>query len=372
MVTAADFAGLVSGSHTARFRAISTTVFQTGDGPDGMPLDLAGGGGSVELNGNAQIRGTGSVTVAAEWPRAQNLDLAVYGSEVFLARGVEMGAAGVLWAPLGYYRIEQTSQSDAAKGPLTLNLQDRMATIIDSRFLAPRQWLIGTEVGTIIDEVVTEVYPGAVIIWDDDSDLAQIGRSLIAEESRYEVLATLADGLGKIFYFNGAGELVFESVPEEDDPIWTVNAGAGGVMVNADRSISRDGIYNAVVVIGEGPDDLPPVRAVAVDASPNSPTFFGGPFGRIPRFYSSPFITTQLQAQNAAASILRRSLGSSYDVGFAAVPNPALQPYDPIRVIYNDYNRETHVIERVTIPLNVETSLSAATRQQTVIAVGIQ
>lgn len=370
MVTAADFANAVSGSHTARFRARILDTFQTGDDPDGIDLQLISG--SVELNATADIRGTGGITVAEDWPRAQNLDLAVYGSEVFLARGVELGADNILWAPLGYYRINQTSQDDAAKGPLALDLQDRMSTIIDSRFLEPRQWLVGTTVSDIITEVVTEVYPAAVIEYDDDSDLAQLGRSIIVEESRYEVLATLADGIGKIFYFNGEGILRFETIPDENSPIWTVGAGSGGVMVRSNRSISRDGVYNAVVVTGEGPDELMPVRAVAYDAQPSSPTMFGGPFGRVPRFYSSTFITTTEQAQTAAISLLRQSLGTSYDVGLSAVPNPALKPYDPIKVIYNDYNRETHIIERVTIPLDVDAAMSASTRQSILVAVGIQ
>ena len=370
MVTAADFASVVSGSHTARFRAVITSEFQTGEDPNGTDLLLIDG--SVELDATAEIRATGGIVVAADWPRAQNLDLAVYGSEVFLARGVELGADNVLWAPLGYFRINQTSQDDAAKGPLSLDLQDRMATIIDSRFLEPRQWLVGTTVGDIIAEVVTEVYPDAVIEYDDDSNLSQLGRSLIVTESRYEVLNTLANGLGKIFYFNGEGILRFETIPDESVPLWSVSAGSGGVMLRANRSISRDGVYNAVVVTGEGPDEIMPVRAVAYDAQPSSPTVFGGPFGRVPRFYSSTFITTIEQAQTTAISLLRQSLGTSYDVGLSAVPNPALKPYDPIQVVYNDYNRETHVIERVTIPLDVDTPMTGATRQSSVVAVAIQ
>lgn len=369
MVTAADFADLVSGSHSARFIARSCTVFQTGTDPIGTDLSLISG--SVELDGTADIRGTGSITVAATWPRAQNLDLAIYGAEVYLARGVETGADEVLWAPLGYYRINETSQSDAADGPLTLDLQDRMATIIDSRLLEPRQWLTTTTVGDIISEVVTEVYPDAVIEYDDDSYLSQLGRSMTVEEERYEVLTTIADGLGKIFYFDGEGVLRFETAPDENTPVWTVAAGAAGVMVQADRSISRDGVYNAVVVTGEGADDVEPVRAVSYDASPTSPTYFYGSFGQVPKFYSSTFITTQAQALNTAASMLRQSLGRPYDVGFSAVPNPALKPYDPIGVVYSDGSRETHIMERVTIPLDVSTSMSGTTRQSTETAIGI-
>lgn len=369
MVTAADFAGLVSGSHSAVFRARVMTTFQTGDDPIGTDLLVISG--SVEFDSESEIRATGGVEVKGEWPRARNLELGPYGTEVFLARGVDRGEAGVLWAPLGYFRITQTTQSDAARGPLALELEDRMATIIDSRFLEPRQWLQGTLVGDIIDEVVREVYPSAVIFWDDDSNLSQLGRSLIVEESRYDILQTMADGLGKIFYWDDTGRLVFVTAPDEDVPVWEIKAGPKGVMVNADRSVSRHGVYNAVVVTGEGPDELVPVRAVAYDAQETSPTFFGGPFGRVPRFYSSPFITTQEQATNAAENILRRSLGAPYDVGLDTVPNPAARPYDVYRVVYDDGNRELHIAKRATIPFDVTSTVKIATRQSTIVHVGV-
>lgn len=369
MVTASDFASLIAGSHTARFRATMVEGFQTGEDPSGVALRVIGGG--IEFDASADVRATGNVSIAEDWPTASDLDLAPYGSEIFLSRGVETGALGVLWAPLGYYRISQTVQSDAANGPLDITLDDRMATIIDSRFTQPRQWLVGTSVGDIVNEIVLEVYPAAVIIWDDDSDLSTIGRSLIAEESRLEVLKTLADGLGKIFYWDEQGRLTFKDIPPEDDIVWVVNAGPGGVMVNADRSLSRDGVYNAVVVTGEGADELEPVRAVAVNAQASSPTFFGGPFGRIPRFYSSSFITTQSQAENAAVNLLRKTLGVTYDVGLSAVPNPAVRPYDVLRVVYSDGTREVHIVDRASIPLDVATPISIATRQSVVIHVGV-
>lgn len=369
MVNAADFAPIVKGSHTARFRALAVDGFQDGVTPTGVELRLIDG--SVELDATADVRGAGSVRLAEPWPTVRNISLAPYGSEVFLARGVDLGGAGVLWAPLGYYRITEIDQGNSARGPVDLSLEDRMSTIIDSRFLAPRQWLQGTPVGDIVDEVVLEIYPNATIIYDDDSYLSELGRSLVVEESRYEVLLTLANGLGKIVYWNGEGKLVFETIPDEGSPIWVVNAGPGGVMVESNRSLSREGVYNAVVVTGEGADQIAPVRAVAYDAQESSPTFFGGPFGQVPRFYSSPFITTESQAAGAAVNLLRKSLGAPYDVGVSAVPNPALKPYDVIRVVYNDGTRELHVVEKVTIPLTNDGALSIATRQSTIVHVGV-
>jgi hypothetical protein len=369
MVTAADFTPIVSGSHTAKFRAVAVDGYQDGDTPTGTELALIDG--DIELDATADIRGTGALTLAEPWPQVRDRSLAPFGAEIAVFRGVDLGGAGVLWAPLGYYRVNEVAQGDAAKGPVDIDLEDRMSTIIDSRFLEPRQWLQGTRVGDIVDEVVREIYPNATILFDDDSDDSTIGRSLIVEESRFEVLKTLADGLGKLCYWDAEGRLVFQTAPDEDVPVWIVNAGVNGVMIRANRSLSREGVYNAVVVLGEGTDEMTPVRAVAYDAQESSPTFFGGPFGRVPRFYSSPFITTQAQAENAAVNLLRQSLGAPYDVGASAVPNPALKPYDAIRVVYNDGSREMHIVEKVTIPLTVDAALNIATRQSTIIHVGI-
>jgi hypothetical protein len=370
MVTAADFASVISGSHRARFSCVAVDGFQTGGEPTGVELPLLDG--SVEFDATADIRASGNVELVADWPTSQNLSLAPYGAEVFLSRGVDRGANGVLWAPLGYFRISEISQGDAAKGPVKLALDDRMATIIDARLMQPRQWLTGTSVGEIVDDLILPVYPDAVIVFDDDSNLSEIGRSLIVEESRYELLLTLAEGLGKVVYWDELGRLLFRTIPDEDDVVWSVKVGPGGAMVQANRSLSREGVYNAVVVTGEGADEITPVRAVAFDAQESSPTFFAGSFGRIPRFYSSPFITTQTQASNAARNLLRQSLGAPYDVGLSAVPNPAVRPYDVLRVTYNNGNRELHIVERATIPLNVESPVKIATRESTVIFVGIE
>jgi hypothetical protein len=114
------------------------------------------------------------------------------------------------------------------------------------------------------------------------------------------------------------------------------------------------------------------VRALAVDSNPDSPTYWSGPFGKVPRFYSSPFITTTVQAQSAAASILRQSLGLPYSVDFSLVPNPALEPLDPVLVRYSNRDAaETHVIEQLTVPLVASAAMTATTREQTLIAIGV-
>jgi hypothetical protein len=108
---------------------------------------------------------------------------------------------------------------------------------------------------------------------------------------------------------------------------------------------------------------------MAVDSGTQSPTRWGGPFGRVPKFYSSPFITTYSQAWAAAHAMLAKELGLPYSADFTAVPNPALEPGDPVRVSYPG-RAETHIIDRMTVPLTVGAPLAASTREQTAVLIG--
>src|SRR5690606_15104227 len=121
---------------------------------------------------------------------------------------------------------------------------------------------------------------------------------------------------------------------------------------------------------GERADGPGPGRAVAVDPDPASPTYWHGRYGKVPRFYSSPFIATEEQAANAAREMLKRQLGFPYSVEFTSVPNPALKPFDPIRVILKDNSRELHVMQSVTIPLVADGVQTGTTREQTRVLIG--
>lgn len=366
----------LSGSHRLVSEARVCVEFQTGAEPEGVELPVRGG--DVRMDGTADVRATldlattgiDEATGQSRWPRHTGDLLAPYGNEIHVRVGVDMGDNGVFWVPLGYYRINAPDQDDSPYGEIRLACADRMAGVVDGRMLEPVEYTEDRLVGAVISELVWGIYPAAVILFDGDWSTQPLGRSLVVEESRFAALKDLANSQGKIMYWDGEGYLRFEDPPEEDVPVWEVKAGRGGVLVQASRRLTREGVYNAVVAEGEGVDDAAPVRAVAIDTGPNSPTRFGGRFGKVPRFYKSLLLTTPAQAQSAARAILRRSLGAPYSVDFQAVVNPTLRPFDPIRVTHRDGNREIHVLERVTIPLVPGRPMTGSTRQKTNIVVG--
>jgi hypothetical protein len=159
-------------------------------------------------------------------------------------------------------------------------------------------------------------------------------------------------------------------------PVFTVNEGPDGVLVSLRRQLSRTGVYNAVVARGTEADEAggdPPGYAVVWDDNPSSATYFFGLFGKVPRYYASPFIQNDTQAATAAASILSQTTGLPYSLDISAIPNAALDPLDPITVAFDrsepegcegTAREEIHVIDSMTIPLSIEGAMTMNTRSQ--------
>lgn len=366
----AAFLAAVRASHDVAVRARVVQAGLSGVNPPGTLIPILSG--DVRLDAAADVRSTVDLTTdgTGMWPRSNTALFAPYGNELFVERGLRVAAA-IEWVSLGYHRIESPSQDRPPDGPLRITGSDRMAGIIDARLLAPRQFTAAETYGSVVGDLVREVYPAAHIEWDDTTEARTLGRALIVEEDRHGFLAELVRAIGKIWYWDHRGILLVRDPPDATTAVFDVEAGAGGVLISSTRSLTREGVYNAVVASGEAADTEDPARGVAVDANPASPTYFHGPFGPVPRFFTSPFLLTDGQAVSAAAAILRRELGLPYNVDLTAVPNPALEPWDPVRIRHaTTEGAEMHIIQTLTIPLTATAAMTATTREQTRVLVG--
>lgn len=369
----AEFLSALRGSHSSDARARVVEPGQTGWNPDGVEIPVITG--DIQMDAKAQIRSTldlstEGVDVSGNrmWPSYASDLLAPYGNEIYVERGTKFGGT-TTWVPLGYFRTYTPEQEDPPDGPIRIAGRDRMSAVIDGKLLNPVQFAASRTRASVVDQLVSQVLPGVEIEWDSGSTVT-LGRALVAEEDRYEFLNNLVTSAGKIWYFDARGALVIKAPPSPSSPVWDVDHGKSGVLVEMSRDLTREGIFNGVVATGEGSDTSPPARAVAVDGSTRSPTYWYGGFGQVPTFYSSSFITTKAQAFAAASALLARSLGAPYVVEFGSIVNPALEVLDPIRVIYPDKARskggstELHIIERLTVPLSAEQAQSGTTREQ--------
>lgn len=371
------FLDALTGDHKARFEARVVTGHPTGVDPAGVTIPIVSG--DVTSDGSASIRSTLDMTTQTDIAQADPVRfptrpddlLAPYGNEVFCRRGIEYGDRTVEWVSLGYYRIDSASQDQTPLGEIALTGSDRMAGIVDGRLVAPVQFPAGTTFEAVFETLILDVYPTAVVSFDFDATAVVLNRSTVVEEDRYAFLRDLADAYAKDFFVRYDGVFRVQSRPDPASPVWTVAGGAYGVLVEAAREINREGFFNAVVATGEGADTVEPVRGVAYDTGPTSPTRWGGPFGKVPRFYSSPFVTTAAQARSAARKLLLGNIGLPSSLDLATVPNPALEPWDPIavRVGRDSY---THLAAQVKIGLTVNDPVQVTTQDQTAAQIGTE
>lgn len=358
-----QFLESLRGSHQMIADARILTSFQTGVDPDGTAIDLLSG--DVTYNATAKVRASLSLLTNGDglWPSDPSGLLTPYGNEVFVRRGIDYGNGTKEWVSQGYYKLYAVEQLKTPRGYVRLTGYDRMQTIIEARITNPVVFEVGTSVGTIVTTLVQQVYPSAVIEWDDGTTTSSktIGRTQIVEEDRYGFLEELISSYGKIMYFDHRGIFVIKTPPSPTASVFDINAGAYGVLIELNRARGREGVYNGVVVNGEGVDTLSPVHAVALDLDPLSPTYWNGRFGQVPKFFTSTFITTQAQALETANSMLAQSIGLPYTINFGAIVNPALEPYDAITLRTSDM-RVVHVIDVLTIPLTHNSVMTGSSR----------
>lgn len=359
------FLGAIRGPHTMIVSATLCTTYQTGAEPSGVELALMDG--DVRFDASADIRASLDCTVdGTGWdPAPGGESVTPYGDELFIRRGIESAGGGQEWVALGYYRVDRIDQDDAPDGPLRIAGRDRMSRIVDGKLVSPRQYQPTATVAEVVDDLVLDIYPGAVIEFDDGTLTSgqAIDRTIVVEDDRYAALADLVMSYGKVAYFDHEGVLQIRTAPSARTPVFEVNHGEGGVLVSLARSVSTEGVFNAVVAEGEAADDRPPARAVARDMDPTSPTYWYGTFGQVPVKITSPFIKSAGQAATASASTLVRSLGLPYNVDLSMVPNPALEVLDPILVTYSDDRAaEVHVLDTLSVGLSAGAEMPATTR----------
>lgn len=361
------FLRTVVGSHRVFARARVCETFQTGTAPTGYEIPIVDG--DVRADASADVRASLDLSTPGiddsyrgMWPVRPDGLLAPYGNEVFVESGINYGNGTVEIVSLGYFRVDSTVQDDGPNGVIRLTGSDRMAGIIDARLTTPIQFDAGTSVETVFEQLVHEVYPTASIEYDFVASGSTFTTSHVAEEDRFGFLNDVAKSRGKIMYWDYRGVLRVESPPDPSTPVYEIATGRGGTLVRLTRSLSRQGVYNAVVARGESVEGEAPVTATVVDNNVTSPTYWNGKFGRVPRFYYSSFLTTYSQAVSAATSILQQAIGLPYSISLDAIPNPALEPYDPIRIVMPD-STDVHVIDSLTIPLTSERVMTGSTRK---------
>ena len=336
------------------------------DGLSSTEIEVASEGG-VALDFNASNRGrlTCRVLDPDLIPTDAPQDpLAPYGNELQVWRGID-GGGEIEWSSIGIFGIEDNEIRGGGEDySVALNCIDRSKKVERASFLDTYFVASGANVVDAIQDIIEEIFPGTS--WSVIGTTVTLP-ALVAEpgEDRWTFCRGLAKAVGCDLYFDGDGILTMAPIAQ-GSPVYEVADGEDGVLIDITKRQSREGVYNYCVATGENSAD-DPVRAVALDGDPESPTYYYGKFGPAPFRYTSRWIIDQTQAEDAALGALASKRGLSGGIDLGMVPNPALEPGDVISVSRTldsglELVNEDQVIDSITQPFSPTESMSLTTR----------
>lgn len=332
---------------------------------------LAVASGQVTLDRTAAQLGRCDIQLAEPYriPTSTGGVLSPYGYEIAIQRGIAYPDGTTELMPLGVFPIQKTA-IDGVSLISQLTTVDRTQRVSDARFVDDYFVAGSTSYATAIAALLTFVVPGLPVLAAPSISFTTPSAGLVyaAGSDPWKAATDMASACGCELFFDGLGTPTLRAEPSfTQAPVWSIVEGAAGSLVGAQLTLDRAQAYNAVVATGENSGGGQVFRAISVDSDPTSPTYYYGGFGQKPKFYASPLITSTAQAQSAADALLLSTRGVARSLNFTAVPNPALEPGDPVQVTRTSLNlNEIHLIDSVTIDLGTAamTGASRARQQQ--------
>lgn len=349
------FAASVAGSHQMASRC--DVLFDRQVVAEGIAVV----GGTVTYDRTAARLARLDITVAEPTRLPVSADdlLSPYGYELLVWRGVQYGTDAEL-VPLGVFPI-QTSSIHGITLSTAIIAEDRSRLVSDARFEDVTQIAAGTNYATAIQNLIAAGVSGLTYLFPSVSFTTPL-LTFAAQDDRWEAAKGMAKSIGHELVFEGLGRLALRPEPTfTSTPVTTISEGVNLVDVGA--VLDRATAYNKVIATSANAALGAQYRGEAADLDPASPTYYLGPFGKKPRFYSSEFLASNAQCDTAAAAILAANLGVSRSVNFAAIPDPRLECSDVIRLIRTPLEMdELHIIDSLTLGLAAGNSMTATTR----------
>lgn len=353
--------------------AVSTTFLQALRNPHAIAVqvdayyngsllleDLDILGGTVNVGSGTGVRRTLDLTIA---DRGLWDTLDAVGIELRPSRGIRYPDGTTEMVPLGVFQLDANSTRMAPGGGISVrSAPDRWVQVQRAQFETP---MASVRTNTIPAEVLRLV-TGAVTFGSSSvltANTTLVG-VLVWDRDRAAAVNDLVESIGCEVFFDVGGNLVLQDIPLlSQTPVWTVDASPSGVMLDGNLTRDRSRTYNVVVAsMGAVDGRTPFAPQTAADTDPTSRTYVGGPFGRVPYFYSSPLFRNTGQALAAAKAKLLQLKAVNAQFSLDAVVNPALDKGDVITVLTPTGITELHMIDSLSIPLEVAGTQSIATK----------
>jgi hypothetical protein len=342
-------------------------------------------GGQVVFSADNQYMQSGSIgsDITQETWRTLNCQLEdpfgdltpfvdVYGEELRFWRGIYLPNGTAELMPLGTFGLTDVQRIREPGLDLKIRGADRSEAIKVRQLTDPYTIPAGENYGAAMQAFLRSIIPWLPFSPPDWSTVTSATTPTVtfAEgDDPWTKTTELATAIGMLVGFDGLGNCLLEPIPSVgSSPLdWSYVEGVRGTAVTSGlRSVSSEA-YSGVLVKGEtsslGAGVAPP-RALVWDTDPTSPTYYLGPFGKRAKSITSPLVTSDQQATDMAVAQLRLVAGRCRRDDFTAIPNPAHEPGDIVRVAGPDFD-ETHVLENFVIPLQTSDLMTAGSRRRT-------
>ena len=294
------------------------------------------------------------------------------GIELAPWRGIVVGGE-VEQVPLGRFVVTNVAVARSADGiELTATCSDLSLRIARANWTAPLIIAKGTLLVDALAAILEDRWPDVTLGFDDTTTDDALGTKAVygagAGSDPWSDAVALAQAHGYTLTFDQVGAAVLrdDTGAAWSTPVYEYARDATAVILDTSRDADLTRLYNGVVASGEGSDVAASVHGEAWDDDPASPTYYLGPLGKVPYFYSSPLLATDDQAAAAAASLLLKVKGRVETLSWSQVVNPALEPLDAVSVEQADGTFVTFVLDEVTAPLAC-TDAQGATARETVV-----
>jgi hypothetical protein len=314
--------------------------------------------GAVQAQVTDRVSRTATFTLDDVWfPRTPDSPFSPYHAVVRIWAGVGYGDGTEELFPLITGRVYAFSR--APGGSVTFRVQDLSADVVAARFEAP-EVASNASILREIERLILAAVPQAT--FGPDTLLDAPTPQLTWDEDRGQALDDLAQAVGGRWYTMGDGSFVVRSLSyDAGDPVQQFLDGEQGLMSSATVSVTRDGTANSVVIVAERMDGTEPVRRIARDVSPASPTRWGGPYGRVVQVTKVQTPLTVAQAQTLALAQLSAVTALTEQWSVVTVPDYTIEPGDLLRLGYRGYSAD-QIVDGITYPLVTDQGMAMVSR----------
>lgn len=352
-------------------------------GPNNQTKRLFTTDGNVQEDRTADIRRRCTITCVDPngeiTPTNVESILTPFGTEIRPYRGVRYAETKEIEVvPLGVFRLSKVTVDDVPGGSsastggtpgITLEGYDRSRTIQRDKFTAP--WVIAAATNVIdaIQAIIARTFDNLDYDAVDTTVVTPSALTYDVDTDPWSACGELALSIGCEVYFDVLGNVVIAPPIDIDalpSPDFDYVEGQGCSMLDLQVVYSDDPGYNGVVLSADQPDDgSVPIRAVVWDEEPSSPTYHLGPYGEVPLVVTDSVVTTQDDANAAAAAYLSTLLGYSSQVAITAAVNPAMCSGTVIKIKrVSSGVDDVYLVDATQVPMLASESMTMSLRQR--------